>query len=100
MAKAIIWVMVSAGIAAYAAEPQPRTRSFHLEYKAILKDIAAGAKRIDLWVPVPHDDAYQQIRNLRIESPYAYRIVPASHGNTMLHVRIDDPKGSRFALAM
>src|SRR5262249_49130791 len=59
-----------------------------------------GAKRIDLWVPVPHDDAYQQIKNLRIESPYAYRIAPASHGNTMLHVRIGEPKESTFPITM
>src|SRR5205809_316448 len=98
MAKVIIWVMAFAGMA--AAEPQPRTWSLHLEYKAILKDIAAGAKRVDLWVPVPHDDAYQQIKNLRIESPYAYRIAPASNGNTMLHVRIDEPKEGTFAMTM
>ena len=57
MTKLIIWLMVLGGMAARAAEPHPRTHSFHFEYKAILKNIATGAKRIDLWVPVPHDDA-------------------------------------------
>ena len=83
-----------------AAEPQPRIRSFHLEYKAIVKDIPAGAKQVDLWVPVPHDDPYQQIKNLRIDSPYPYKIATASHEDTMLHVSIDEPKESTFTITL
>ena len=58
MTKIIAVVMVFAGIGAavMAAQPRPRTRAFHFEYKAIVKDISPGAKNIDLWVPVPHDD--------------------------------------------
>src|SRR5271169_5940582 len=82
------------------AEPQPRMRSFHFEYKAIVKDIPAGVKQVDLWVPVPHDDAYQQIKNLRIESPYAYKIATASHANTMLHVSIGEPKENTFTITL
>jgi transglutaminase-like putative cysteine protease len=55
---------------------------------------------VDLWVPVPHEDPYQQIKNLRIESPYPYKITTASQGNNMLHVRIDQPKQSSFTIAM
>ena len=35
--------------AALAAPPEPRTRSFHMEYRATIKEAPAGAKRIDLW---------------------------------------------------
>ncbi len=80
--------------------PQPRARRFHFEYKAIVKGIPPGAKQVDLWVPVPHDDAWQQIGNLRIDSAYAHEMATASHGNTMLHVRLEEPKESTFALAM
>ena len=83
-----------------AAEPQPHIRSFHFEYKAMVKEIPLGAKQVDLWVPVPHDDAYQQIRNLRIDSPYAYKIATSSHDNTMLHVRSEDPKESTFTVTL
>ncbi|MBZ5723810.1 MAG: transglutaminase domain-containing protein [Acidobacteriia bacterium] len=82
------------------AAPQPRTRRFHFEYKAIVKGIPPGAKQVDLWVPVPHDDAWQQIKNLRVDSPYAHEIATASHGNAMLHVRLEEPKESTFTVAM
>jgi len=68
-----------------AAEPHLRTRNFHLEYAATLKDLPAGAKHVDLWLPVPHDDEFQQIRNLKIESPVPYRIAVAADGNRILH---------------
>ena len=65
-----------------------------------MKDIVPGAKYVDFWVPVPQDDDYQQIKNLRIDSPYGYRITTASHGNTMAHVSIDDPNASPFTITM
>ena len=34
----------------------PREREFMFEYKATIKDIPTGAKQIDLWIPVPHDN--------------------------------------------
>src|SRR5580692_6911825 len=58
-------VTILAGIAIWpgAAQPLPRTRSFHFEYKAIVKDLAPGSKNVELWAPVPHDDEYQKITN-------------------------------------
>jgi len=96
----VVTILAGIGIPVSAAQPQPRTRSFHFEYKAIVKEIPAGAKQVDLWVPLPHDDAYQQITNLRIDSPHSYKIVAASHENTMLHVGIDDPKEGTFAITL
>ena len=74
---------------ALAADSQPRSRSFHMEYRATLKDIPAGAKHVDLWIPVPHDDPYQQIGNFRIESAHAYKIDTAPNGNAVLHLGLD-----------
>jgi transglutaminase-like putative cysteine protease len=96
----VVMVLTGMGSAIDAAQPEPRTRSFHFEYKAIVKEISPGAKQVDLWVPVPHDDDYQQIKNLRVDSPYPYKIAPASHGNTILHVSIDEPKESTIAITV
>jgi hypothetical protein len=46
----------------------PRTRSFHLEYKATVP-----AAKLELWIPLPHDD-YKKIESLHIELPYKYDI--------------------------
>jgi transglutaminase-like putative cysteine protease len=72
-----------------AADVQPRSRAFHFEYRASLKDVPAGAKQVDLWIPVAHDDAFQRISNLRIESAAEYEIGSTAEGNTVLHVRAD-----------
>jgi transglutaminase-like putative cysteine protease len=95
-------VTILAGIAIWpgAAQPLPRTRSFHFEYKAIVKDLAPGSKNVELWAPVPHDDEYQKITNLRIDSPYRYKIATAPRGNMMLHVTVDNPKASTFTVTV
>jgi len=55
---------------------------------------------LDLWIAVPHDDPYQRITNLHIESPYAYKLGKASEGNVMLHLAIDNPKETTFTVVM
>ena len=85
---------------AFSTQPVPRTRTFHLEYKAMVREIPAGTKHLDLWIPVPHDDDYQKIENLRIDSPYAYRINTGEHGNTMAYVSVDDPGEAAIGITM
>jgi hypothetical protein len=46
----------------------PRERNFAFEYVAAVKDIPAGAQELELWLPVPHNDPYQVISDLRIEA--------------------------------
>ncbi len=75
-----------------SAAAQPQSRSFHFEYKATLPEIPQGAERVDLWIPVPHNDPYQQIADLRIDSAHSYETATGPNGNTILHVGIDHPK--------
>ena len=78
-------ILLMAALPAMAADQEPpRARTFHFEYQATVKAIPADAKHVDVWIPVPHDDAWQQIRDVRIESPRAYEVAEASHGNSML----------------
>jgi len=85
---------------AFSTAPETRTRSFHLDYKATVQGIPADAKHFDLWIPVPHNDDYQTIDNLRIDSPYPYQITTGEHGNSMLHVGIDGPKETTVSIDM
>jgi len=96
----ILAIAAALPFAADVTAPQPRTRNFHMDYRATVKDIPAGTKHVDLWIPVPHDDAWQQIRDLRIESPNAYKITEAANGNSVLHVGIDNPAESAVTLQM
>jgi len=69
-------------------------RGFNFEYKAVVKDIPAGTQKLELWIPVPHDDPYQRITGLRVETPYSHGISAGDQGNTILHLSIDNPKES------
>jgi len=92
--------LVTFAAVSYSVGTSPRTRNFALEYKAVVKDVPAGAKRLELWVPVPHDDAYQRITDLRVQTPYSYKIVVGADGNSMLHLGIDNPTDSNIPLTM
>jgi transglutaminase-like putative cysteine protease len=78
----------------------PRERSFQFEYKATVKDIPAGAKKVDLWIPVPHNSPFQRITELQIESPYPYQTSTAKYGNKVVHVRLDSPQQATVTVTM
>jgi transglutaminase-like putative cysteine protease len=75
-----------------------RERSFQFEYRATVKDIPATAKKVDLWIPVPHDSPFQRITNLQIQSPYPYRTNTAQYGNRVLHIALDNPQRSSLTV--
>jgi transglutaminase-like putative cysteine protease len=67
--------------------PTPRSRTFQLTSTATVPVPPAGTKTLDLWLPVPHADASQDVRDLKIESPAPYKIEKGAYGNEMLHLR-------------
>src|SRR5215467_9771716 len=78
----------------------PKARSLALEYTAMLQEVPAGTRQLDFWMPVPHDDPYQQITNLEVESGHPYQIRTDSLGNRMLHLRLDHPEGGRLQVKL
>lgn len=78
----------------------PRERSFEIEYKATVKDIPTAAKKIELWIPVPHDSEFQKISELQIDAPYPYKIHTAEYGNKILHIVLASPQQSSFTVTM
>jgi transglutaminase-like putative cysteine protease len=83
---------------AVAADPQER--KFQFEYKATVKDIPAGTKKLDFWIPIPHDGPFQKITGLQIESPHPYKIQTAQHGNRVLHLSVEKPRPESFAVTV
>jgi transglutaminase-like putative cysteine protease len=97
LAAALALLLAPAGPALGAA---PRERAFHFEYQAAVKDIPAGAKTVDLWIPVPHDTPFQKITGLRIDSPHPYTINTAGYGNRVLHLRVENPSQPGFTVTL
>jgi transglutaminase-like putative cysteine protease len=83
--------LAALSIGLFAASPAPRVRAFHFEYSAHLDPLPPGAKHAELWLPLPHDDDFQQIRNLRIESGEPYTVASSGEGNRMLHISANHP---------
>jgi transglutaminase-like putative cysteine protease len=65
-----------------------------------VKEGAAGAKRVDLWIPVPQSDAHQDVRNLRIRSFYPHKLGTAAHGNKMAHLSVETPPPAGFSVTV
>jgi transglutaminase-like putative cysteine protease len=82
------------------AQTAPRERKFAFEYAVTVKDIPTGTKRLDLWIPVPHDDPYQKITELQFDAPYQFEIRRAEYGNRMAHIRLENPKQTNFTVTM
>jgi hypothetical protein len=78
----------------------PRERKFAFEYKARVKEIPAGAKKVDLWIPVPHDSPFQKITEMKIDSPHECKIHTAQYGNKVMHISLNNPQESSFAVTM
>ena len=95
LAQALVLVSLPCAVAA-----TPRERKFEFEYKATVKDIPAGAKSVELWIPVPHDDPFQQITEMRIDSPSHYNIRTARYGNRVLHISLNSPPQSSFTVTV
>ena len=65
----------------------PRSRIFHLLCRATVPVPAAGTKAVELWMPVPHDDKSQDIRDLKIEASAPYTVETDQYGNKILHLK-------------
>jgi transglutaminase-like putative cysteine protease len=64
----------------------PRSRTFQLVCQATVPVPAAGTKSLELWMPVPHNDKSQDIRDLKIDASLPYTIETDTYGNKTLHV--------------
>ena len=95
--------------AAPAPSAAPRSRTFLLTCRAVVPAPAAGTKQLELWMPVPHDDKSQDVRDLKIEAsaPAAirkpgsqpvsapnYTIETDQYGNRILHVVVPAASGA------
>ncbi|HZS05753.1 MAG TPA: transglutaminase domain-containing protein [Blastocatellia bacterium] len=55
---------------------------------------------MDLWLPVPHADRFQDISDLQIASPFPYEVRTAQYANKVLHLRVKDPSQSSFTIVL
>ena len=83
----VLLALPAARSAAAQVPAGPRSRTFVLTATATVPVPPAGTRALELWLPVPHTDASQDVAQLKIDSPLPYQIVTGAYGNQLLHLR-------------
>ena len=66
-------------------------RAFDLVYETEVQDIPSGTSRVDVWIPLPQDDQYQEIITQQVGTPYGWTIyTDHEYGNKILHLSLAD----------
>lgn len=65
----------------------PRSRTFLLTCKSTVPVSPAGTKTLEFWMPVPHADKSQDVRDLKIEAGAPYTVETDHYGNQVLHLK-------------
>ena len=84
---------------AHIAGAQPlRQATFELRNEIKIK-VPDGAQRVRVWVALPQDnDPAQQVRDLKIDAPYAYRFERDSEGSRVLYLEAANPKDKELTI--
>lgn len=80
----------------------PQARTFRFTYNFSVMDIPSGAKRVHVWVPVPHTDQHQTVRVVVVKAPVKTRMTQETeYGNRMMYAEIRNPAPGKaeFTLA-
>jgi transglutaminase-like putative cysteine protease len=74
-----------------AGPVKPAVRSFEATWIGTILAVPATARRVDVWVPLPSDGAYQSVSDVRVEAPAPYTLGTDSAGNRVAHFVLDQP---------
>ena len=74
-----------------------RKATFELKNE-ITVQVPDGAKRVRVWTALPQDDPAQEIKNLKIDAPYPYRVELDSEGSKVLFVEGDALKAKELKI--
>jgi transglutaminase-like putative cysteine protease len=76
-------------------------RRFAFEYRAVVQEIPAGARRVDVWLPYPRSDEHQVIRDVEVEAPGRTEVRrDPEFGNSILHVTLERPAPPKLDVAL
>ncbi len=81
--------------------PPARVRSFNFSYHADIPISNPSAKKLEAWIPLPRDDPFQQVRDLKIDTPAHFEIVDqSSNGNRVAHLEASAPLPASIPLTV
>lgn len=75
-----------------AADAAPVARRFSFTYTATVKDVPAGTKEVEVWIPLPYESETQKATVRQVGAPVKHEETSESkYGNRMLHFRVPNP---------
>jgi transglutaminase-like putative cysteine protease len=76
-----------------ADAPDSPSRSFEFNSIVHVPAMPAGSKELRLWIPLPYEETYQSISDLKIESPFSYHIEhEKQYGNRYAYIVVSAAK--------
>ncbi len=73
------------------AQPQKELLNTRFTYTATVPSLPPGAKSIDLWIPLPSDNAFQSVTGLKVEGAPGHKVTREKRqGNRMVFARFTD----------
>lgn len=83
------------------ATATPRERRFEFTYVARVKEVPAGAKLLEVWLPVPTASGVQEVESVEFEAPVEVAIAEESaYGNRIAHLRLEGATLAPCEIAM
>jgi transglutaminase-like putative cysteine protease len=59
-------------------------------YVGTIPPLPAGAKKADVWIPLPSSTSFQDVRDLKISAPFPVTVEKDSAGNDVAHFAVAD----------
>ena len=67
--------LLSAGAQTQSAPPPAKVREVDFTYHTEITGIDPKVHRVEAWIPLPREDRFQQVNDLRIDSPAQVEVV-------------------------
>jgi transglutaminase-like putative cysteine protease len=94
-------LLAAAAMGGFLENSRAQSRSSTFEVRHQLKaTLPKTARQVRVWFVLPQDDPVQQVRNLKIEAPYPYRVEKDSEGNNLLYLETAKPAAQDLTVLM
>jgi hypothetical protein len=87
---------------ANAIPPQPaKVREVDFTYHTEFTGISPTAHRIEAWIPIPREDQFQQVSELRLNSPAHIEVInQPTGGNRVAHLSAEAPRSGSIPVTI
>lgn len=81
--------------------PAQGRRQFQFEYQTIVSGFPVGARRAQVWLPLPTNDEAQSVTDIEVEAPVPHRFGTESvYGNRLVYVEVAAPFPEKLPITM